>query len=178
MPVTQVFAPPTFKSSGIAQRNRYDEFESPWITCCSYFIFLLSIHLYFAEVEEISPRFGTEKLVVFMSWLYTRSSTWRFIVNLTKKSPAYMAVFAVIAMGVPAYLGEQVMQVTNGPKIDTALEQELRKKSSLESRMLAKAQKERLQVLFDELKEGKEDNRYRAALEYVVMASVMNAYVY
>jgi len=76
-----------------------------------------------------------------------------------------MAGFAALAIGLPAYLGQETMSKTNGRDIDTRLEDELRKKSTLETRILAKAQKARLQVLLDEVKEGRGAERYKAALE-------------
>lgn len=100
-----------------------------------------------------------------MSWIYAHSSSWRKIVAFTQKSPLYMAGFAVAAFALPAYIGDQVMERTNGPNAESKLEKELRARSSVDSQMLVKAQKERLQVLFDELKEGRGAERYAAALD-------------
>lgn len=71
-----------------------------------------------------------------------------------------MAAFAL-----PAYLGDRVMHQTNGEKAESELEQKLRSRSSVDSQMLARAQKERLQVLLDEVKAGKGAERYKAALD-------------
>ncbi|KAI8110030.1 hypothetical protein M9435_001710 [Picochlorum sp. BPE23] len=87
------------------------------------------------------------------------------ILKYTKKSPLYMGAFAAVAIGVPYFIGETVMKTTNSPRADSSLEEDLRKKTTLESQMLAKAQKERLQVLFDEIKDGKGAERYQAALD-------------
>jgi len=57
--------------------------------------------------------------------------------------------------------GSTAMKTTT----DADLDEKLRKNSTLQSRILAKAQKERLQVLFDEIKEGKGAARYQAALD-------------
>ncbi len=76
-----------------------------------------------------------------------------------------MGAFAAVAIGVPYFIGDSVMNTTNSPRADSLLEQDLRKKTTLESQMLAKAQKERLQVLFDEIKDGKGAERYQAALD-------------
>ena len=100
-----------------------------------------------------------------MSWLLRRSSTWRRIVAVTNSSPLYMAAFAVVALGVPAYFGDKVMGSTNSASGDAALESKLRANASIDGRMLAKAQKERLQVMLDEIKAGQGGERYKAALE-------------
>ena len=57
--------------------------------------------------------------------------------------------------------GSTAMKTTT----DADLDEKLRKTSTLQSRILANAQKERLQVLFDEIKEGKGAARYQAALD-------------
>ena len=100
-----------------------------------------------------------------MAWIYSRSSTWRKIVAATNRSPLYMAGFVVAAVAVPAYLGDQVMETTNGPRAESDLEKKLRSRASVDSQMLARAQKERLQVLLTEVKEGRGAERYQAALE-------------
>jgi hypothetical protein len=100
-----------------------------------------------------------------MSWLLRRSSTWRRIVAVTNSSPLYMAGFAVVALGVPAYFGDKVMSSTNSASGGAALESQLRATASIDGRMLAKAQKERLQVMLDEIKAGQGGERYKAALE-------------
>jgi hypothetical protein len=77
-----------------------------------------------------------------------------------------MLGFGVASMvALPLWLGGQVMETTNGPRAESALEQELRSRGSVDARMLARAQKERLQVLLDEIKEGKGAARYAAALD-------------
>jgi hypothetical protein len=58
------------------------------------------------------------------------------------------------------------MEGTNGPRAENKLEKELRGRASIDAQMLAQAQRERLQVMFDELKDGKGAERYKAALEY------------
>lgn len=100
-----------------------------------------------------------------MAWLYHRSATWRKVVSFTARGPLYMAGFAAAAVGIPLFIGDQIMGSTNGPKAESKLEQQLRNRSSVDSNMLAKAQKERLQVLFDEIRDGGGAARYKAALD-------------
>jgi hypothetical protein len=57
------------------------------------------------------------------------------------------------------------MEGTNGPRAESKLEKQLRSHASIDAQMLAQAQRERLQVMFDELKDGKGADRYKAALE-------------
>jgi hypothetical protein len=87
--------------------------------------------------------------------------TWRYIVEATRNR-WMMALFSVGVVAASIGLGDVAMTKTNKGE---SLEDELRRKSTIESRMLARAQKERLQVLFDELKEGKGAERYEAALD-------------
>jgi len=100
-----------------------------------------------------------------MSWLYAHSSTWRRIVDFTQRSPLHMVGFAVACFALPAYVGDRVMERTNGAHAESKLELELRTRSSVDSQMLARAQKERLQVLLEEVRDGKGATRYQAALD-------------
>ncbi|KAG7666571.1 hypothetical protein Ndes2526B_g04963 [Nannochloris sp. 'desiccata'] len=92
-------------------------------------------------------------------------NAWRKLVAFTRRGPLYFAGFAAVAIGLPLYLGDQVMEGTNGPRAENKLEKELRGKASIDAQMLAQAQRERLQVMFDELKDGKGADRYKAALD-------------
>jgi hypothetical protein len=92
-------------------------------------------------------------------------NAWRKVVAFTRRGPLYFAGFAAAAIGLPLYLGDQVMEGTNGPRAENKLEKQLRSRASIDAQMLAQAQRERLQVMFDELKEGKGADRYKAALE-------------
>lgn len=83
----------------------------------------------------------------------------------TRRGPLYFAGFTAVALGIPLFLGDKVMEGTNGPQVDSKLEKELRSNRSIDAQMLAKAQRERLQVMLDEVKAGKGADRYKAALE-------------
>lgn len=73
-----------------------------------------------------------------------------------------MAAF-VVGMGAASVgAGETALKTTS--KGDAKLEETLRGKSTIESKMLAKANKERLGVLFDEIRRGEGGARYQAAL--------------
>ena len=90
---------------------------------------------------------------------------WRKVVAFTRRGPIYFMGFAAVAIGIPVFLGDTVMESTNGPEADTKLEKELRTNRSIDAQMLAKAQRERLQVMLDEVKSGAGADRYKAALE-------------
>lgn len=101
-----------------------------------------------------------------MAWLYHRSATWRRIVSFTAQSPWYMAGFTAAAVAIPYFMGDQIMSTTNGPSADGKLEQQLRGMGGVDAKILARAQRERLQVLLDEVKERRGgETRYQAALE-------------
>lgn len=86
---------------------------------------------------------------------------WRSIVGATR-NPWLMATFIVGVGAASIGAGETAIQTTS--KGDAALEEKLRGKSTIESQMLARANKERLGVLFDEIKRGEGGKRYAAAL--------------
>lgn len=104
-----------------------------------------------------------------MAYLYSSSKTWRRIVDATGRSKGVMLAFAAACVGVPYFLGDQVMQSTNqaAARGETELEQKLRSRSGMHAQVLAKAQRERLQVMLDEIKgrSGDSEARYRAALD-------------
>lgn len=104
-----------------------------------------------------------------MAYLYSTSKTWRRIVDAANRSKGTMLVFAAACVGVPYFLGDQVMQSTNqaAARGETELEQKLRSRSGMHAQVLAKAQRERLQVMLDEIKGRSSDSeeRYRAALD-------------
>ncbi|CAL8467452.1 g6990 [Coccomyxa elongata] len=75
-----------------------------------------------------------------------------------------MATFTVAMVVVPYALGQLVMSGTN-PQKETDLERQLRSRATLEHKMLAKANRERLAVLLSETEKGNAgDSRYAAAL--------------
>ncbi len=87
---------------------------------------------------------------------------WRSIVNATRDRPFLMAAFIAAVGAASVGAGETAIKTTS--KGDATLEDRLRAKSTIESRMLARANKERLGVLFDEIKRGEGGKRYAAAL--------------
>ncbi|KAK9909489.1 hypothetical protein WJX75_003089 [Coccomyxa subellipsoidea] len=99
-----------------------------------------------------------------MSWIWEKSATWRKLVAVTKHSPAAMATFTVAMFVVPYALGKVVMSGTN-PEKESGLERQLRSRATLEHKMLAKANRERLAVLLSETEKGDAGStRYAAAL--------------
>ena len=87
---------------------------------------------------------------------------WRVIVNVTRDRPYLMGAFIAAVGAASIGAGETALKTTS--KGDADLEETLRAKSTIESRMLARANKERLGVLFDEIKRGEGGKRYAAAL--------------
>jgi len=73
-----------------------------------------------------------------------------------------MGMFIVGVGAASVGAGETAIKTTS--KGDAALEETLRGKETIESRMLARANKERLGVLFEEIKRGEGGRRYAAAL--------------
>lgn len=72
---------------------------------------------------------------------------------------------AVTMVALPYWLGMEAMEKTNGGDNRSRLEKELHGQSGMDARILANAQKERLQVLLDEIRQGKGGERYTAALD-------------
>ncbi|KAI7845131.1 hypothetical protein COHA_001336 [Chlorella ohadii] len=104
-----------------------------------------------------------------MAYLYSSSKTWRRIVDATSRSAPTMLAFAAACVAVPWFLGDQVMRTTSkeAAKGESELEKKLRSRQGIQAQMLAKAQRERLQVMLDEIKDrsAQSEARYRAALD-------------
>jgi hypothetical protein len=96
-----------------------------------------------------------------------RTKTWRIIVNLGKRSPAFMLAFGATCTAGAYFLASATQGGTN-PSDKKALlieEQKLRRNAGVDAQVLARANKERLRVLLEETRNKKFDNdRYRAAL--------------
>ncbi|CAK0787335.1 hypothetical protein CVIRNUC_010553 [Coccomyxa viridis] len=102
-----------------------------------------------------------------MSWIWEKSATWRWLVAVTKRSPAAMTAFTIGMCVVPYYAGQAVMSGTSMvTEQGTSLEQQLRARQTLEHKVLAKANRERLRVLLGEAEKGglRDNERYAAAL--------------
>ncbi|KAI3429390.1 hypothetical protein D9Q98_005485 [Chlorella vulgaris] len=104
-----------------------------------------------------------------MAFLYGRSKTWRRIVDTATRSTGNMLLFVAVCGGVPYIVGDQVMKRTNqyAAKEESDLEQKLRSRGGLDAKILAQAQRDRLQVMLTEIKGGGSDSeaRYKAALD-------------
>lgn len=104
-----------------------------------------------------------------MSFLYTRSKTWRSVVEKTKNGVGAALTFTAVTIVAGMYFGSLVMNKTN-PGEQEELQSRLKSRRNLSTSMMAKANKERLQAMFDEL-QGKSDGgdgsseRYKAALQ-------------
>ena len=71
-----------------------------------------------------------------MSWIWEKSATWRWLVAVTKRSPAAMAAFTIGMCVVPYYAGQAVMSGTSMvTKQGTSLEQQLRARQTLEHKV-------------------------------------------
>ncbi len=69
-----------------------------------------------------------------MSFLYEKSSTWRWIVASSKASKAFYATFAGVCLVVPWVLGHAVMSTTNRSQLE--LNEELRRRARDDSLVL------------------------------------------
>ena len=71
-----------------------------------------------------------------MSWIWEKSATWRWLVAVTKRSPAAMAAFTIGMCVVPYYAGKAVMSGTSMvTEQGTSLEQQLRARQTLEHKV-------------------------------------------
>ncbi|KAL6769960.1 hypothetical protein ACKKBG_A33035 [Auxenochlorella protothecoides x Auxenochlorella symbiontica] len=94
------------------------------------------------------------------------SRAWHRLVRATRESTPTLVLFVGACLSVPYFLAKAVQNSTNNPVQDGELEKKLRAGAGLDSQMLARAQKQRLQVLFDELQSpGQGEDRYKAALD-------------
>mmetsp|Transcript_22399 Transcript_22399/g.27005 ORF Transcript_22399/g.27005 Transcript_22399/m.27005 type:complete len:122 (+) Transcript_22399:139-504(+) len=86
-----------------------------------------------------------------MAFFYEKSSTWRYIVAVTKRSKLAMAVFGVTAgVVIPYGLCSGVMALTNPEETPEQLEK-LRKGARQDHMVLARMNKERLATLLNEV---------------------------
>mmetsp|Transcript_25993 Transcript_25993/g.82916 ORF Transcript_25993/g.82916 Transcript_25993/m.82916 type:complete len:122 (-) Transcript_25993:141-506(-) len=100
-----------------------------------------------------------------MSWLYEKSSSWRRIVHVTRESAGMMGAFTAVCFVGAAAVGFMTMGVTDGRQ--QALEEKLKARGGgLTSQTMARVNKERLQVLLDDVKGGGKDSaRYATSLD-------------
>eukprot|EP00249_Psilotum_nudum_P010699 c22705_g1_i3 orf=479-976(-) len=98
-----------------------------------------------------------------MSYLYEKSSTWRWIVASSKRSRSFFFAFAGLCFVFPVGLGYATMWATNSN--NKRLQEELSKRGRADGFVMARVNKERLGQLLHEVqcKENIED-RYAAAL--------------
>ncbi|GER33852.1 hypothetical protein STAS_10013 [Striga asiatica] len=98
-----------------------------------------------------------------MSFLWEKSSTWRWLVAKTRDSKPFFLTFATVCGVVPGVIGYCVMQVTNSGNPE--LEAKLRQSARPETLMMGKVNQERLAEFLGELKRKEDTNdRYVAAL--------------
>jgi len=73
-----------------------------------------------------------------MSWIWEKSSTWRWIVRGTRGNPLAMSVFTATTMfAVPIGLGTLVMNGTN-PELDAAKIEKLRRDAGLDTKIMVR----------------------------------------
>ena len=97
-----------------------------------------------------------------------RAKTWRIIVNLSKRSPLFFAVFGGACTAGTYYLATATQKGTNPTDKDALFieEDQLKRNAGLHAKVIARANKERLRVLLEEARDKKGDNeRYKAALK-------------
>mmetsp|Transcript_8363 Transcript_8363/g.23581 ORF Transcript_8363/g.23581 Transcript_8363/m.23581 type:complete len:124 (+) Transcript_8363:81-452(+) len=98
------------------------------------------------------------------SELLLKSRAWRTVVALGKASPTFFAGFSACVLVGSYALGGLAMAGSN-PEGDSRKEDRLRRRGGLDHQVMAKVNKERLQVLLDEVKERRGGSeRYAKAL--------------
>jgi hypothetical protein len=79
-----------------------------------------------------------ERTTRAMSWIWEKSSTWRWIVRGTRGNPLAMGVFTATTMfAVPIGLGTLVMNGTN-PEMDAAKIEKLRRDAGLDTKIMVR----------------------------------------
>jgi hypothetical protein len=79
-----------------------------------------------------------ERTTRAMSWIWEKSSTWRWIVRGTRGNPLAMSVFTATTMfAVPIGLGTLVMNGTN-PEMDAAKIEKLRRDAGLDTKIMVR----------------------------------------
>ena len=79
-----------------------------------------------------------ERTANTMSWIWEKSSTWRWIVRGTRGNPLAMSVFTATTMfAVPIGLGTLVMNGTN-PELDAAKIEKLRRDAGLDTKIMVR----------------------------------------
>mmetsp|Transcript_18759 Transcript_18759/g.63883 ORF Transcript_18759/g.63883 Transcript_18759/m.63883 type:complete len:126 (-) Transcript_18759:53-430(-) len=115
-----------------------------------------------------------------MAWLYEKSPAWRRFVHTLKGNPKLMASFTAGTGIVSLFVGNTVMELTNpGLDQDEARKRMVSQNSSLDTKVMGAANKDRLQMLLDEVKaqaEGRSDGtaseeRYKLALQGKTMGT-------
>ena len=103
-----------------------------------------------------------------MAWLYEHSPAWRRLVAWSRRSSLHTAGFAVAALGSSVALGALAMAASSrdapGGDLDARLR--ARRAASVDGRLLADANRARLAVLLDDVRNKGQDaeDRYGAAL--------------
>lgn len=96
--------------------------------------------------------------------LLWRSRTWKAIIALSKASPTFFVGFSAATLGV-SYALATLTQMGTNPVDDKKKEEMLRRKGGLTHRTMAQVNKDRLQLLLDEVRDRKGGNeRYAKAL--------------
>ncbi|CAI5969691.1 unnamed protein product [Closterium sp. NIES-64] len=102
-----------------------------------------------------------------MSFLYATSATYRWIVRRSKSSPLFFAGFAAICLA-SAFAAAKGVQALTNPSDDSERgkkDRELLAARRTDALILASANKQRVQDMLQEIKEGRDINdRYQAAL--------------
>ncbi|CAI7877196.1 unnamed protein product [Closterium sp. NIES-53] len=103
-----------------------------------------------------------------MSFLYATSATYGWIVRRSKSSPLFFAGFAAICLA-SAFAAAKGVQALTNPSDDSERgkkkDRELLAARRTDALILASANKQRVQDMLQEIKEGRDINdRYQAAL--------------
>mmetsp|Transcript_10132 Transcript_10132/g.19131 ORF Transcript_10132/g.19131 Transcript_10132/m.19131 type:complete len:119 (+) Transcript_10132:311-667(+) len=103
-----------------------------------------------------------------MAWLYEKSAAWRTIVRITRDSPLAFAAFGItVGVAIPYFATDALIQFTNPEATQPESEhtRALKMRQGHETEMMARINKDRLQLLLDEVQnKNTSEDRYRASL--------------
>jgi len=99
-----------------------------------------------------------------MSWIYEKSSAWRSLVKKTRVSPSAMWAFTIGCLSVSALAGFYTIRIASPGE---RRQQPIKQHAGGDAEKVADANKQRLQQLLNEVKQGQgvSEERYRMALE-------------
>jgi len=101
-----------------------------------------------------------------MSWIWEKSSLWRYTVHITRGNPAVLGLFSLVTMFVvPLASGSFLIDLTNR-EVDKDVRTELRRSAGMDAKLMQEANNERLRRLFFDLESSNRgEERWKLALD-------------